>query len=112
MVSLSYRTFANYIVEDNLVGLRVFLENRHVVVDDRDEVSVAVLLYDGMMDRLTFSRYLLYGSVFRFIYRTELLPWCWHRSKAKVPSSGSYSPMELTQMQKIPYFISFDGIDA
>jgi hypothetical protein len=38
MVSLSYRTFANYIVEDNLVGLRVFLENRHVVVDDRDEV--------------------------------------------------------------------------
>ena len=39
MVSLSYRSFSNYIVEDNLVGLRGFLENRHVVVDDRDEVS-------------------------------------------------------------------------
>ena len=45
MVSLSYRTFANYIVEDNLVGLRVFLENRHVVVDDRDEVNSLALLW-------------------------------------------------------------------
>lgn len=45
MVSLSYRTFANYIVEDNLIGLRVFLENRHVVVDDRNEVKPAPLIW-------------------------------------------------------------------
>lgn len=45
MVSLSYRSFANFIVEDNLVGLRCFLENRHVVVDDRDEVSYTIWLY-------------------------------------------------------------------
>jgi len=38
MVSLSYRSLANYILEDNLIGLRGFLENRHVVIDDRDEV--------------------------------------------------------------------------
>lgn len=43
-MSLSYRTFANYIVEDNLIGLRVFLENRHVVVDDRNEVKPAPLI--------------------------------------------------------------------
>jgi|688.fasta_scaffold704351_2 hypothetical protein len=66
MVSLSYRTFANYIVEDNLAGLRVFLENRHVVVDDRDEVSPRCL---SMMDRPTFSCH-DYGFLVLFIERS------------------------------------------
>ena len=39
MVSLSYRTLANFIFDDNLSGFRGLLENRHVVVDDRDEVN-------------------------------------------------------------------------
>lgn len=39
MVSLSYRSLANYILEDNLIGFRGFLENRHVAVDDRDDVK-------------------------------------------------------------------------
>lgn len=43
MVSLSYRSLANFIVDDNLLGLRGFLENRHVVVDDRDDVSFRCL---------------------------------------------------------------------
>lgn len=43
MVSLSYRSLANYILEDNLIGLRGFLENRHVVIDDRDEVCKNIL---------------------------------------------------------------------
>lgn len=38
MVSLSYRPLANYISEENLVGLRNFLDNRKPQVDDRDEV--------------------------------------------------------------------------
>ena len=44
MVSLSYRALANYILEDDLSGLSGFLENRHVGVDDRDDVSFFFLL--------------------------------------------------------------------
>lgn len=39
MVSLNYRSLANYIVEDNLVGLRGYLESNHPGIDDRDDVS-------------------------------------------------------------------------
>lgn len=39
MVSLSYKQLANFILEDNFASFRGFLENRHVVVDDRDEVN-------------------------------------------------------------------------
>ena len=38
MVSLSYRSLVNFVVEDNLIGFRGFLDNRNVVIDDRDEV--------------------------------------------------------------------------
>lgn len=40
-MSLSYRSLSNFILEDDLVGLRGFLDNRHVVVDDRDDVSLS-----------------------------------------------------------------------
>lgn len=39
MVSLCYRALHNYISENNLEGLQGFLENRRVLVDDRDDVS-------------------------------------------------------------------------
>lgn len=38
MVSLCYRALHNYISENNLEGLQGFLENRRVLVDDRDDV--------------------------------------------------------------------------
>ena len=38
-MSLNYRSLANYIIEDNLVGLRGYLESNHPGIDDRDDVS-------------------------------------------------------------------------
>lgn len=40
MVSLCYRALHNYISENNLEGLQGFLENRRVLVDDRDDVRL------------------------------------------------------------------------
>lgn len=45
MVSLCYRALHNYISENNLEGLQGFLENRRVLVDDRDDVRYNVTLY-------------------------------------------------------------------
>nr|CAG4641467.1 EOG090X019S [Eurycercus lamellatus] len=59
MVSLSYRPLANFIVEDNLVGLRGFLENRHVVIDDRDENGGTALLLASIKGKSAFVRELL-----------------------------------------------------
>lgn len=39
MASLCYRTLFTYITEDDLQGLRSYLENKRILVDDRDEVS-------------------------------------------------------------------------
>lgn len=43
MVSLCYRALHNYISENNLEGLQGFLENRRVLVDDRDDVRYYVM---------------------------------------------------------------------
>lgn len=48
MVSLCYRALHNYISENNLEGLQGFLENRRVLVDDRDDVRynlINIFLY-------------------------------------------------------------------
>lgn len=45
MVSLCYRALHNYISENNLEGLQGFLENRRVLVDDRDDVRYNAIHY-------------------------------------------------------------------
>lgn len=61
MVSLCYRALHNYISENNLEGLQGFLENRRVLVDDRDDVKYSVTIF-------------LYFILFTLIYfRMELL---------------------------------------
>jgi hypothetical protein len=35
---LSFRAITEFIKSDNLQGLKVFLENRHINVEDKDEV--------------------------------------------------------------------------
>lgn len=44
MVSLCYRALHNYISENNLEGLQGFLENRRVLVDDRDDVRYYLMI--------------------------------------------------------------------
>lgn len=42
MVSLCFRSLVNYITDDNLAGLKNFLENKRVQIDDRDEVRLFI----------------------------------------------------------------------
>lgn len=48
MVSLCFRSLANYINDDNLSGLQSFLESKQVQVDDRDDVSFCLILHIWM----------------------------------------------------------------
>lgn len=105
MVSLSYRSFENFILDDNLVGLRGFLDNRHVVVDDRDDVSLTLSHIDRWAAISVVCNPFLVYILWSCIYRTEPQPCCLHRSKAKVPSSENFLHMEQTQMPRIPYAI-------
>ncbi|XP_054258040.1 kinase D-interacting substrate of 220 kDa B isoform X3 [Macrosteles quadrilineatus] len=59
MVSLCYRTLLQYITDDNLPGLQNFLENKRVVVDDRDENASTVLHYAASRGKLSFVRELI-----------------------------------------------------
>lgn len=42
MVSLCYQNLLHYVTEDNLPGLQNFLENKRILVDDKDEVRIQV----------------------------------------------------------------------
>lgn len=42
MVSLCYQNLLHYVTEDNLPGLQNFLENKRILVDDKDEVRIEV----------------------------------------------------------------------
>ncbi|KAK6637747.1 hypothetical protein RUM44_008169 [Polyplax serrata] len=59
MVSLSYRPLANYISEENLVGLRNFLDNRKPQVDDRDENQSTALIYAATKGKYEFVKELI-----------------------------------------------------
>ncbi|XP_008184045.1 kinase D-interacting substrate of 220 kDa B isoform X2 [Acyrthosiphon pisum] len=63
MVSLCYRALHNYISENNLEGLQGFLENRRVLVDDRDDNGATALHYAAVKGKLQFLRELInHGS--------------------------------------------------
>ncbi|XP_026807360.1 kinase D-interacting substrate of 220 kDa B-like isoform X5 [Rhopalosiphum maidis] len=63
MVSLCYRALHNYISENNLEGLQGFLENRRVLVDDRDDNGATALHYAATKGKLQFLRELInHGS--------------------------------------------------
>ncbi|XP_050438171.1 kinase D-interacting substrate of 220 kDa B isoform X2 [Adelges cooleyi] len=63
MVSLCYRALHNYISENNLEGLQGFLENRRVLVDDRDDNGATALHYAASKGKLQFVRELInHGS--------------------------------------------------
>lgn len=59
MVSLCYRTLLSYITDDNLPGLQTFLENKRVIVDDRDENGGTALHYAAAKGKLQFVRELI-----------------------------------------------------
>ncbi|XP_058810678.1 kinase D-interacting substrate of 220 kDa B-like [Phymastichus coffea] len=63
MVSLCYRTLANYVSDDNLAGLQNFLENKRVQVDDRDENGSTALILSASKGKIHFVRELInYGA--------------------------------------------------
>ncbi|OXU24596.1 hypothetical protein TSAR_000048 [Trichomalopsis sarcophagae] len=59
MVSLCYRTLANYVSDDNLAGLQNFLENKRVQVDDRDENGSTALILSASRGKIHFVRELI-----------------------------------------------------
>ncbi|XP_076680396.1 ankyrin repeat-rich membrane spanning isoform X3 [Andrena cerasifolii] len=59
MVSLCYRNLASYITDDNLAGLQNFLENKKVLVDDRDENGSTALILAAAKGKIHFVRELI-----------------------------------------------------
>ncbi|XP_046681629.1 kinase D-interacting substrate of 220 kDa B isoform X2 [Homalodisca vitripennis] len=59
MVSLCYRSLLHFVTEDNLPGLQNFLENKRVLVDDKDENGGTVLHYAASRGKLSFVRELI-----------------------------------------------------
>ncbi|XP_075221124.1 ankyrin repeat-rich membrane spanning isoform X1 [Lycorma delicatula] len=59
MVSLCYRTLLNFISDDNLVALQSYLENKRVLVDDRDENGSTALHFATSKGKLAFVRELI-----------------------------------------------------
>ncbi|XP_032676963.1 kinase D-interacting substrate of 220 kDa B isoform X3 [Odontomachus brunneus] len=59
MVSLSYRSLASYITDDNLAELQNFLENKRVQVDDRDENGSTALILAATKGKIHFVRALI-----------------------------------------------------
>ncbi|XP_050529319.1 kinase D-interacting substrate of 220 kDa B-like [Daktulosphaira vitifoliae] len=63
MVSLCYRALHNYISENNLEGLQGFLDNRRVLVDDRDDNGATALHFAASKGKLQFVTELInHGS--------------------------------------------------
>ncbi|XP_050488848.1 kinase D-interacting substrate of 220 kDa B isoform X1 [Bombus huntii] len=59
MVSLCYRSLASYITDDNLAGLQSFLENKRVLIDDRDENGSTALILAATKGKIHFVRELI-----------------------------------------------------
>ncbi|XP_024226522.1 kinase D-interacting substrate of 220 kDa isoform X7 [Bombus impatiens] len=59
MVSLCYRSLASYITDDNLAGLQSFLENKRVLIDDRDENGSTALILAASKGKIHFVRELI-----------------------------------------------------
>ncbi|XP_025154108.1 kinase D-interacting substrate of 220 kDa B isoform X1 [Harpegnathos saltator] len=59
MVSLSYRSLASYITDDNLAELQNFLENKRAQVDDRDENGSTALILAATKGKIQFVRVLI-----------------------------------------------------
>ncbi|XP_071870721.1 ankyrin repeat-rich membrane spanning isoform X1 [Bombus fervidus] len=59
MVSLCYRSLASYITDDNLAGLQNFLENKRVLIDDRDENGSTALILAATKGKIHFVRELI-----------------------------------------------------
>ena len=59
MSSLGHRTLATYIENEDLVGLRNFLETRPTQTDDRDENGTTALMIAASKGHLLFVRELL-----------------------------------------------------
>ncbi|KAK9889799.1 hypothetical protein WA026_007172 [Henosepilachna vigintioctopunctata] len=63
MLSLCFRSLETYINDDNLQGLRSFLENKQVQIEDKDENGTTALMYASQKGRLNFVQELLkYGA--------------------------------------------------
>ncbi|KAL0272477.1 UNVERIFIED_CONTAM: hypothetical protein PYX00_005429 [Menopon gallinae] len=63
MVSLSYRSLTTFISDNNLPGLRTFLESRKSQVDDRDDNNSTALIYAASRGKAECVRELLrYGA--------------------------------------------------
>ncbi|XP_044755573.1 kinase D-interacting substrate of 220 kDa B isoform X5 [Coccinella septempunctata] len=63
MLSLCFRSLETYINDDNLDGLRAFLENKQVQIEDRDDNGTTALIYAAQKGRLNFVQELLkYGA--------------------------------------------------
>ncbi|XP_065207464.1 kinase D-interacting substrate of 220 kDa B isoform X2 [Planococcus citri] len=59
MVSVSYKTLVEYIHEDNYDDFCTFLNNKRVIVDDRDENGATALHFASSCGKLRFVRELL-----------------------------------------------------
>ncbi|RZF42902.1 hypothetical protein LSTR_LSTR003618 [Laodelphax striatellus] len=59
MVSLCYRALFNYIQDDNIIGLQTYLDNKRVLVDDRDENGITALQFAALKGKLAICRELL-----------------------------------------------------
>ncbi|XP_046390035.1 kinase D-interacting substrate of 220 kDa B isoform X2 [Ischnura elegans] len=59
MASITFRSIVGFIQEDNLQGLQNFLDNKRVLVDDRDENNTTPLMVAVTKGKLTFVRELL-----------------------------------------------------
>ncbi|XP_034949569.1 kinase D-interacting substrate of 220 kDa B isoform X2 [Chelonus insularis] len=59
MVSLCYRSLANFITEDNFSAFQSFLENKRIPIDDRDENGTTALIFAASKGKLQFVRELI-----------------------------------------------------
>lgn len=62
MVSLCYRSLAGFIVDNNLQALHAFLENKQILIDDRDEVCSNIL---------SISSHCIYFDIFIVLIRNQ-----------------------------------------
>ncbi|XP_045472917.1 kinase D-interacting substrate of 220 kDa B isoform X2 [Harmonia axyridis] len=63
MLSLCFRSLETYINDDNLAGLRSFLENKQVQIEDKDDNGTTALIYAAQKGRVNFVQELLkYGA--------------------------------------------------
>lgn len=59
MASLCYRALFTYIAEDDLQGLQAYLENKRILVDDKDDNGTTALHFAATKGKIEFVRELL-----------------------------------------------------